>query len=165
MYCCSLASTACTRSISPTARKASTASTAARPTAPALGALVRHGVNYLQAQTSSPSDSFPGLAAIVTGSNPRTAGMYCDVSYDRKLSPPYATTPTASLAVPASARASTAHRFPRASARTFRRSAWARNWSKSPFPPPAATSTHSELPLLVAERSLVCRFIHWKVRQ
>ena len=63
------------------------------PYCPALAALARHGVNYLQAQSSRPSDSFPGLTAIVTGATPRTAGFYYDVSYDRKLSPPLVTTP------------------------------------------------------------------------
>ena len=63
------------------------------PYCPALAALAHHGVNYLQAYTSRPSDSFPGLTAIVTGATPRTAGFYYDVSYDRKLSPPFATTP------------------------------------------------------------------------
>jgi hypothetical protein len=63
------------------------------PYCPALAALAKHGVNYLQAYTPRPSDSFPGLTALVTGANPRTSGMYYDVSYDRKLSPPYSTTP------------------------------------------------------------------------
>jgi Type I phosphodiesterase / nucleotide pyrophosphatase len=63
------------------------------PYCPALASLAKHGVNYLQAYTPRPSDSFPGLTALVTGANPRTSGMYYDVSYDRKLSPPYATTP------------------------------------------------------------------------
>ncbi len=63
------------------------------PYCPALATLAKHGVNYLQAYTPRPSDSFPGLTAIVTGANPRTSGMFYDVSYDRKLSPPYATTP------------------------------------------------------------------------
>jgi hypothetical protein len=63
------------------------------PYCPALAALAKHGVNYLQAYTPRPSDSFPGLTALVTGANPRTSGMYYDVSYDRKLSPPFSTTP------------------------------------------------------------------------
>jgi hypothetical protein len=63
------------------------------PYCPALASLARHGINYLQAYTPRPSDSFPGLTALVTGANPRTSGMFYDVSYDRKLSPPYATTP------------------------------------------------------------------------
>ena len=63
------------------------------PYCPALATLGSHGVHYQQALTSRPSDSFPGLTAIVTGGTPRSAGFYYDVSYDRKLSPPYATTP------------------------------------------------------------------------
>ena len=66
---------------------------AGAPYCPALASLARHGVNYLQAYTPRPSDSFPGLTALVTGANPRTSGMYYDVSYDRRLSPPYTTTP------------------------------------------------------------------------
>jgi type I phosphodiesterase/nucleotide pyrophosphatase len=63
------------------------------PYCPQLAALSNHGVHYVQAYTPRPSDSFPGLTAIVTGGTPRSAGMYYDVSYDRKLSPPYSTTP------------------------------------------------------------------------
>jgi len=63
------------------------------PYCPALASLARHGINYLQAYTPRPSASFPGLTALVTGANPRTSGMFYDVSYDRKLSPPFATTP------------------------------------------------------------------------
>jgi hypothetical protein len=70
------------------------------PYCPALAALAKHGVNYLQAYTPRPSDSFPGLTALVTGANPRTSGMYYDVSYDRKLSPPYSTTPYGILGGP-----------------------------------------------------------------
>ncbi len=39
---------------------------------PNLSALAQHGVNYLDASASKPSDSFPGLTAIVSGSSPRT---------------------------------------------------------------------------------------------
>jgi hypothetical protein len=63
------------------------------PYCPQLAALSNHGVHYVHAYTPRPSDSFPGLTAIVTGGTPRSAGMYYDVSYDRKLSPPYSTTP------------------------------------------------------------------------
>jgi len=63
------------------------------PYCPALASLARHGINYLQAYTPRPSDSFPGLTGLVTGANPLTSGMYYDVSYDRKLSPPFSTTP------------------------------------------------------------------------
>ena len=50
--------------------------------------LQRHGVYYANASASLPSDSFPGLTALVTGASPRTAGIYYDDSYDRTLSPP-----------------------------------------------------------------------------
>jgi hypothetical protein len=64
-----------------------------QPYCPALAALGQTGVNYLYALTPRPSDSFPGLTAIITGGTPRSAGMFYDVNYDRALSPPYATTP------------------------------------------------------------------------
>jgi hypothetical protein len=50
------------------------------------------GVNYLDTSTSKPSDSFPGLIAIVTGASPRTSGIYYDVAYDRIYAPPTITT-------------------------------------------------------------------------
>src|SRR5215472_4972467 len=34
---------------------------------PNLKALAQHGVNYLNSSTSKPSDSFPGLMAIISG--------------------------------------------------------------------------------------------------
>ncbi len=58
------------------------------PYCPNLAALGATGINYLQASTSRPSDSFPGLMALVTGGTPRTVGAYYDVSYDRALNPP-----------------------------------------------------------------------------
>jgi hypothetical protein len=64
-----------------------------QPYCPNLAALAKTGVNYLQALTPRPSDSFPGLTAQITGGTPRSAGMFYDVNYDRSLSPPYATTP------------------------------------------------------------------------
>src|SRR5262249_16125321 len=42
--------------------------------------------------TSKPSDSFPGLMALVTGGTPRTVGAFYDVAYDRVLAPPVNTT-------------------------------------------------------------------------
>jgi hypothetical protein len=54
----------------------------------ALAALTRHGVTYTNNQTSSPSDSFPGLAALVTGGSPITTGFWYDVTWNRSLSPP-----------------------------------------------------------------------------
>jgi Type I phosphodiesterase / nucleotide pyrophosphatase len=57
-----------------------------------LALLSRNGVTYTNASTSSPSDSFPGLAALVTGGSPGTTGLWYDVTYDRALSPPATTT-------------------------------------------------------------------------
>ena len=64
-----------------------------QPYCPHLAALSATGVHYLQALTSKPSDSFPGLVAQITGGTPRSAGVFYDVSYDRALSPPAKTTP------------------------------------------------------------------------
>jgi len=55
---------------------------------PYLTALARNGVNYLNTSTSKPSDSFPGLMALVTGGSPRTVGAFYDDAYDRSLDPP-----------------------------------------------------------------------------
>ena len=63
------------------------------PYCPQLAKLSHRGVNYLQASSSKPSDSFPGLLALVTGGSPRSTGVFYDVSYDRSLSPPAQTTP------------------------------------------------------------------------
>ncbi len=62
------------------------------PYCPNLAALGSHGITYLNASTSKPSDSFPGLMSIVTGGSPRTVGAWYDVAYDRVLAPPVATT-------------------------------------------------------------------------
>lgn len=59
---------------------------------PSLAALASRGVNYTSASTSKPSDSFPGLMAIVTGGSPKLLGVYYDVAYDRVLAPPAADT-------------------------------------------------------------------------
>ncbi len=53
-----------------------------------LAALSQHGITYTNNQTSSPSDSFPGLAALVTGGSPVTTGFWYDVTWNRALSPP-----------------------------------------------------------------------------
>jgi hypothetical protein len=62
------------------------------PYCPALAALGQTGVNYLNTSTSKPSDSFPGLMALVTGGSPRTVGAFYDVAYDRTFDPPAVTT-------------------------------------------------------------------------
>ena len=53
-----------------------------------LAELSRSGITYTNNVTSSPSDSFPGLASLVTGGSPITAGFWYDDTYNRALSPP-----------------------------------------------------------------------------
>jgi hypothetical protein len=62
------------------------------PYCPALAALAKTGVNYVAASTSKPSDSFPGLTAIVTGGSPALTGVYYDVAYSRNYDAPAKTT-------------------------------------------------------------------------
>jgi hypothetical protein len=62
------------------------------PYCPNLAALQASGIDYLETSTSKPSDSFPGLMALVTGGSPRTVGALYDVAYDRSLDPPATTT-------------------------------------------------------------------------
>src|ERR1700692_3704851 len=64
----------------------------ASKTCPTLGELGESGVTYTRTSTSRPSDSFPGLMALVTGGTPRTVGAFYDVAYDRVLAPPLNTT-------------------------------------------------------------------------
>ncbi len=63
-----------------------------KPYCPNLASLGATGVNYVAANTSKPSDSFPGLMNIVTGATPRTMGVYYDVAYDRSLDGPMVVT-------------------------------------------------------------------------
>ncbi len=53
-----------------------------------MALLAKNGVTYSNAYTPGLSDSFPGLAALVTGGSPKTAGLFYDVSYDRTLYAP-----------------------------------------------------------------------------
>jgi predicted AlkP superfamily pyrophosphatase or phosphodiesterase len=55
------------------------------PYCPNLAALGATGTTYLNASTSKPSDSFPGLMALVSGGSPRSVGAFYDVAYDRSL--------------------------------------------------------------------------------
>jgi predicted AlkP superfamily pyrophosphatase or phosphodiesterase len=57
-------------------------------TCPNLALLAKSGTTYTNAHTPGLSDSFPGLAALVTGGSPKTAGLFYDVSYDRTLYAP-----------------------------------------------------------------------------
>jgi len=61
---------------------------------PNLTALSRRAINYVATSSSKPSDSFPGLAALVTGGSPRSTGLYYDVAFDRSLDAPAQTTGT-----------------------------------------------------------------------
>lgn len=61
-------------------------------TCPNLAALGSTGVNYTRTSTSRPSDSFPGLMALVTGGTPKSVGAFYDVAWDRVLAPPQNTT-------------------------------------------------------------------------
>lgn len=61
-------------------------------TCPSIAAIAGTGVNYTGAATPGLSDSFPGLAALLTGGTPKTAGLFYDVSYDRTLFAPSDTT-------------------------------------------------------------------------
>ena len=64
------------------------------PYCPNLAALRHTGINYVAAVSSKPSDSFPGIAALVTGGTPKSTGLYYDVAYDRSLDGPTITTGT-----------------------------------------------------------------------
>ncbi len=66
-----------------------------------IAQLAAHGIRYTNASTSLPSDSFPGLAALVTGGSPQTTGFWYDVTYNRALAPPAATTPYGIVGSPA----------------------------------------------------------------
>jgi len=63
-----------------------------QPFCPAMAALGQTGINYVAASTSKPSDSFPGLTAIVTGGSPALTGVYYDVAYSRNFDAPEQTT-------------------------------------------------------------------------
>src|SRR3974390_1191389 len=67
---------------------------------PNLAALATTGVNYTAANTSKPSDSFPGLMNIISGATPRLLGVYYDVAYDRSLDGPATTTGNGNAAAP-----------------------------------------------------------------
>jgi hypothetical protein len=53
-----------------------------------LAHLAAHGIIYPNALASAPSDSFPGLLALVTGGTPKSTGVFYDNSYDRTLFAP-----------------------------------------------------------------------------
>jgi Type I phosphodiesterase / nucleotide pyrophosphatase len=53
----------------------------------ALAKLAKGGVDFSQARTPVPSDSFPGLIGQVTGGNPSSTGIYYDDSWNHALLP------------------------------------------------------------------------------
>lgn len=53
-----------------------------------LAALAGHGIVYPNAMTTGPSDSFPGLTSFMTGGTPKSAQVFYDASYDRKMFAP-----------------------------------------------------------------------------
>lgn len=70
------------------------------PYCPNLATLAKSGINYVATSSSKPSDSAPGLMALVTGGTPRTTGIYYDVAFDRTLDGPQITTGTGLAAAP-----------------------------------------------------------------
>lgn len=52
-----------------------------------LAGLAKTGKIYDDVETTKPSDSFPGMLALVTGGTPAATGIYYDASWDRTLSP------------------------------------------------------------------------------
>ena len=70
------------------------------PYCPNMTALSQSGINYVNTESSKPSDSFPGMAALASGGTPKTTGLYYDVAYDRSLDAPAVTTGTGLAAAP-----------------------------------------------------------------
>jgi|SRR5579863_215445 type I phosphodiesterase/nucleotide pyrophosphatase len=64
------------------------------PYCPNMAALSQTGINYVNAASSKPSDSFPGMAALASGGTPKSTGLYYDVAYDRSLDAPLVKTGT-----------------------------------------------------------------------
>jgi hypothetical protein len=56
----------------------------------ALARLARRGTEFTHARSPFPSDSFPGMVGQVTGGNPKTTGIYYDVTYNHYLLDPTA---------------------------------------------------------------------------
>ncbi|SEN04426.1 alkaline phosphatase family protein [Actinacidiphila rubida] len=53
----------------------------------ALARLVHGGTQFTHARTTTPSDSFPGMVAQLTGGGPGTTGVYYDDTYNSALLP------------------------------------------------------------------------------
>ena len=48
-----------------------------------FASLLKTGIQYANALSTAPSDSFPGMLALATGGTPRSTGVFYDDSYDR----------------------------------------------------------------------------------
>ncbi|KUJ23720.1 type I phosphodiesterase/nucleotide pyrophosphatase [Mollisia scopiformis] len=59
-----------------------------------IATLLKTAYEYTDCYTSAPSDSYPGVAAFVSGADPRTTGIWYDDTYDRSFWSPYSTTGT-----------------------------------------------------------------------
>ncbi|WP_131989491.1 alkaline phosphatase family protein [Chthoniobacter flavus] len=59
-----------------------------------LAALAASGVNYINASTPFPSDSFPGMVGQATGGNPSSTGIYYDDTWNRAVFPAGTINPT-----------------------------------------------------------------------
>jgi hypothetical protein len=70
------------------------------PYCPNMAALSQTAINYVNTESSKPSDSFPGMAALASGGTPKSTGLYYDVAYDRSLDAPAKTTGTGLAAGP-----------------------------------------------------------------
>ena len=53
-----------------------------------MASLASNGVRFTNAFTPRPSDSFPGLMALITGGSPASTGIWYDVSFNHVLFPP-----------------------------------------------------------------------------
>jgi len=53
-----------------------------------LAKLMAHGVDFSNASTPFPSDSFPGMVGQVTGGNPWSTGIYYDDTWNHDVFPP-----------------------------------------------------------------------------
>ena len=58
------------------------------PYCPNMASLSSTAINYVNAISSKPSDSFPGMTALASGGTPKSTGIYYDVAYDRSLDGP-----------------------------------------------------------------------------
>src|SRR5580700_3103162 len=65
-----------------------------KPYCPNMAALSQTAINYVNTESSKPTDSFPGMAALASGGTPKTTGLYYDVAYDRSLDAPTIATGT-----------------------------------------------------------------------